>query len=131
MIGPDPKTDLCTGTLDCKMEVKGALGEGQAAIAVGGQFSITADGKTIKKGHRGVRLGCLPDWQTIKGDDKKVVTCGMVNNFLDGMFHFLVILSGFKFAVSTDSTSGKHNTTTCTTMPHNITRNLTGGLAAE
>ena len=70
------------------MAVTGSLGEGQTAIKLGGQFSISADGEKIKKGHRGVRIGCLPDWQKIEGDDKKVYSCGAANNLLDGMFLF-------------------------------------------
>ena len=89
MVGPDPKADLCTGSMDCNLDIK-KIKTGQLGHPVGGQFSITPDGKTMKQnGGRGVRIGCKPEWQRVKGDDTKILSCGMVNGLLDGMFHFV------------------------------------------
>jgi hypothetical protein len=83
IIGPDKNVDLCTGTTKCNMD-KLSLKKGFLGSYYGGLESIDANGKIVSASARGIQISCKKDWQQVKGDKKKIYTCGMVNNLLDG-----------------------------------------------
>ena len=83
IIGPDKNIDLCTGGAKCNMD-KLSLKKGFLGSYYGGQESIDANGKIVSASARGIQISCQKDWQQVKGDKKKIYTCGMVNDLLDG-----------------------------------------------
>ena len=95
MIGPDPQTDLCTGTKKCNMD-KDSLLKGYIGTYYGGLESISSDGKIVSSSARGIQIGCRKDWQKLKGDDKKVYSCPVVNNMLDGTCSFKFDVLGMR-----------------------------------
>ena len=83
VLGPDPKLNLCTGSAKCNMDST-TLKKGFSGQYYGGRESVDSGGNIVSASARGIQIGCLKSWQQVKGDAKKVYTCAMVNNLLDG-----------------------------------------------